>query len=208
MGRVVGDLGITLRPVGRVVRGRQNIRGRVRYGGRIPEQVILEGWHKAGFGGFRLPPYIWRVLGHVPGLRRGMTLEQVKITLDRKRQEGGEIAKLLPRAQLIWDLMLAITPRRLAALVARHSGSDVDQSRPGVPDLFLFKRRSTGVPYGVRFVEVKRPGEAVAPGQIAEIRFLRELGFKAGVVRLIEREVASGVRTASAAGARAERQKP
>ena len=186
------SLGIALRPVKRVVWGRENQRRRVTYMGedgnrRTPEQTILWRWRRAGFKGHRLRPNIWRVLGQIPALRSPLTVEEIERILEGKKQEGGEIAKLLPRPGLVRDLLSAVSPARLNLLLARHApGSEVDPRRPGVPDLFLFKLRSDGAPWAVRFVEVKRPDEPLRPHQVAEIRFLRTLRFKAGMVRLIE----------------------
>lgn len=95
------SLGISLRPVSRHVGGRENHRGRVTYlcednRRRTPERVILWRWRQCGFGGYRLRPNIWRVLGEMPALRGRLTVEQIATILERKRQQGGEIAKLLP----------------------------------------------------------------------------------------------------------------
>ena len=181
------QFGIGLPSVGRVVRERLNNGRRVTYEGQIPEDVILTRWKKAGFFGHRLRPNLWWVLGQLPELRKGLAFEEVTRILLEKKLEGGEIAERLPRAHVVVDLCAALLPARLAALKKRHSeGSQVDPRHPGVPDLFLFKRRVDGTPYAVRFVEVKRPGEQIAPHQIAEIRFMRTIGCKVGVVRLIE----------------------
>ena len=90
------------------------------------------------------------------------------------------------REVLVDDLLAGMPPRRLAALMERHTGGGVDPARPGVPDLFVFKRRPDSRPMAIRFVEVKRPRERVKPHQLAEIRFMKSLGIKAGVLRLIE----------------------
>jgi hypothetical protein len=130
----------------------------------------------------------------MPTLRGRVTIEQITAILDRKRKEGGEIGKLLPRPELLHDLLLALSADRVAALVARHAeGIEVNPKEPGVPDLFLFRGRTDGVPWGIRFVEVKRPKEKLSRHQEAEIRFLRGLKLRAGVVRLIERPAAPPV---------------
>ena len=186
-------LGISLRPVSRVVWGRENHRGRVTYlcedgRRRTPERVVLWRWRKCGFGGYRLRPNIWRVLGEMPALRGRLPIEKIAEILGHKKREGGETAKLLPRPELICDLLVALSAQRVMALVAHHSdGIAVDAREPGVPDLFLFKRRPDGDPWCVRLVEVKRPDERIRSHQEAEIHYLRGLGLRAGVVRLIER---------------------
>jgi hypothetical protein len=102
--------------------------------------------------------------------------------LDELATEG------LPRLRkaLVRDLLSWLSPRRLKALLDRHTNGTVDSRRPGVPDLFVFKRRPDRKPFAVRFVEVKRPREAVKPHQLAEIHFMRSIGLRAGVLRLIE----------------------
>jgi hypothetical protein len=109
----------------------------------------------------------------MPKMRGHLTIEAITAMLERKRQEGGDVARLLPRPQLVHDLLRALSSTRIDALVARHAaGGGVDAKRPGVPHLF---------------VEVKIPKERIGVHQEAEIRFLRTLGLKAGVVRLLER---------------------
>ena len=91
-------------------------------------------------------------------------------------------------------------PKDLAAIVAclattnrllKVLGRERAEANPGLPDLFLWKRDRTGVPFGGRFVEVKRRTleyeEPQSKEQRAEIAFLKELGAKAHVVYLLER---------------------
>jgi hypothetical protein len=68
------SLSIAARPVSRHVWGRENLGRRVTYlcedhRRRAPERVFLWRWRKHGFGGYRLRPNIWRVLGEMPALR-------------------------------------------------------------------------------------------------------------------------------------------
>lgn len=72
----------------------------------------------------------------------------------------------------------------LQGILVRHE--TVDPSSPGIPDLFLFRVEADGQVAGARFVEVKKPEEALLKSQIDELLCLRGLGLKAGVVRLSE----------------------
>jgi len=94
--------------------------------------------------------------------------------------------RLRRRKALIAAVLGAVSPGRLVALCARHAGPEVDPRRPGVPDLFAFRRRTNGGPMAIRFVEVKRPRERLAAHQAREIAFMRRLKIRAGVVRLTE----------------------
>ncbi len=180
-------LGIRLPGVSRVVSGRRRRRNRVTYEGRrgpaTSERIVVERCRGRGLGCHRLPPGTWRALGRLEALER--------------RHPGATLADLLEsmatepprlRAGLVLALREAVAPRRLRVLVERHTDGDVSSKRPGVPDLFVFKRRADGTAYAGRFVEVKRPGERLAPHQATELRFMRDAGLRAGVLRLIERE--------------------
>jgi hypothetical protein len=62
--------------------------------------------------------------------------------------------------------------------------------RPGLPDLALYRRRADRHAYGFIFAEVKRSvgrwREPLSKAQRSELQFLRSVGLKAGVVRIIE----------------------
>ena len=179
--------GVALRGVSRSVSGRRNHRGRVRYAlpdGReaVPERLVARRSRSAGFGAFRLPAYAWRILPHVT---EEPWLQAHRIPLSGQDKES---AARLSRRKALISLLLRIPRGRLRALVTRHVGGAVDPRKPGVPDLLVFKRGAGRVPMGIRFVEVKRPRERLAHHQAREIAFMRSLGFRAGVVRLIERE--------------------
>ena len=178
--------GVTVKGVSRRVRGRERVGTRVTYedlaGRGTSERVVLRRCRRAGYGCYRLRPSVWRTLARIEELRvrePGMPMATI---LERLAAEGA----LPPSKPLVEDLLAGVPARRLAALMKRHTGGDVDPARPGVPDLFVFKRRPDGRPMAIRFVEVKRPGERVMPHQLAEIAFMRSLHLKAGVLRLIE----------------------
>ena len=178
--------GVVVKGVRRLVRGRERAGTRVTYedeGRRgTSERVVLRRCRKAGYGSYRLPPSLWRSLARIGELRAqepGMPMETI---LERLAAEGA----LPPSKPLVEDLLAGVSARRLSALMERHTGGAVDPARPGVPDLFVFKRRPDGRPMAIRFVEVKRPRERVMPHQLAEIAFMKSLHLKAGVLRLIE----------------------
>ena len=180
------EIGISLKGVRRTVTGRMKRGPRVVYqcdSGRLvtSERLVLKRARKAGYGCFRLRPYLWRLLPHLAPA--GTDWGSIPPSL-----EGDEllVTTLRQRPKLVEVLRTSFSISRLRRLAHRHAGADVDPKRPGVPDLLVFKRTSKGTPYAFRFVEVKRPKEKLAPHQRAEIAFMRELGMKAGVLRLIE----------------------
>jgi hypothetical protein len=95
-----------------------------------------------------------------------------------------------PSAMIVHTLIAVCGPARLQQLVARHANPERWGS-PGVPDLFLFRRDTTGRITSARFVEVKRPREPFRPGQEDELAFLQSIGLHARVLRLIERPLRS-----------------
>jgi hypothetical protein len=181
------EIGISLKGVKRTVRGRMKRGTRILYqseSGQLvtSERLVLKRARKAGYGCFRLRPYLWRLLPHLApdgtdwgGLPPSLEGDELLVTTLRHRPKLVEV------------LRSSFSKSRLRSLARRHAGSDVDPKRPGVPDLLVFKKTSEGRPYAFRFVEVKRPREKVRPHQKAEIAFMRRLGMKAGVLRLIER---------------------
>ena len=162
--------GVTLKGVPRTVTGREKRGTRVTYlldgKPRSTERIVVMRCRKAGYEAYRLPPAIWRKLGQTDPLGKA----------------DARVAEIL-RSVLL--------PQRLQALVHRHTSGAVDAARPGTPDLVVFRRRPDATPYALRFVEIKRGGrnsERLMPHQLEELRFLGSLGFKAGVLRLEERQ--------------------
>lgn len=169
--------GVALKGVSRTVTGRARSGNRVTYlldgKPRGTERIVVVRCHRAGYEAHRLPPTIWRRMGE--GAALGTVDARIASTLRR-----------------------VLRPGDLQALIDRHTSGAVDPARPGTPDLVVYKRRPDGTPCGVRFVEVKRGGrdpERLAPHQLAELRFLKSLGLKAGVLRLEERPAAPARRT-------------
>ncbi len=188
--------GVTLRGVRRTVVGRLRREGdtRVRYeeGGRLlkSEELVRRRCLRAGWTAVCLPPTIWRVLGAVERLEAQSPDAGL---LDLVERAGALRPRRMCRAIETVRAVLPAAKRR--ALVERHGGADVNPEQPGTPDLLVYRERQGVVPHSVRFVEVKRSGpppETLKPHQRSEIEFLKELGFKAGVLRLEERVAAAG----------------
>jgi hypothetical protein len=186
---------VTLRGVPRTVVGRLRREGdnRVRYeeDGRLlkSEELVRRRCLRAGWTAVCLPPTIWRVLGAVERLE---AQSPDACLLDLVERAGALRPRRMGRA--IEAVRTSLPAEKRKALVVRHGGADVNPKRPGTPDLLVYRERN-GVPYGVRFVEVKRSGpppERLKRHQRAELEFLRALGFKAGVLRVEERVAASG----------------
>jgi hypothetical protein len=180
------EQGIRLKGVNRSVTGRTSVGPRVHYamargGGGIVEKVILERARAAGYRGFRLSPYVWRVLPH---LIDDQPLANLRVALDDR--DLASLARLRKKRKLITALLAHIPLRQLVALVTRHVDPSFDGRRPGVPDLLILKDVGAGH-VAVRFVEVKRPKEALKAHQRTEIAFMRSLGMRAGVLRVRER---------------------
>lgn len=183
--------GVRLPDVPRTVTGRQrNKAGRVTYEHRgqqrTTERLVAIRCHEAGYGAFVVPSSIWRIMGTLETLERAHPKADLGELL--KRPEIEKTSR--PRRGLVEALRAGLTAERLRKLIDRHTKGDVDPAKPGVPDLFVFKKRADGRPYAVRFVEVKRggsPPERLMPHQLEEIQFLKRIGVKAGVLRLEER---------------------
>jgi hypothetical protein len=144
------------------------------------ERLVMRRARRAGYGCFRLRPYLWRLLPHIAP--EGMDWGGLPPSRD-----GDErlVATLRKREKLI-AVLSTLSSTKLRKLASRHAGSQVDPKSPGVPDLIAFKKSPKGAPYAFRFVEVKRPKERLGAHQEAEIAFMRGLGMRAGVLRLVE----------------------
>ena len=190
--------------ISHIVYGRKNEGKRVKYlidpssgDFAIPEDIVLIRWRRrkhpnASFSGARLGPHLWRALAESlgkdcsnwPSQMSETTLDQARTAF---RQDPTRRAYLnsLPCLSTLEALWSICGPERLQKLVDRHSNPGVF----GVPDLLLFARDpKTQKVYMGRFVEVKKPDEAISTGQREEIAFMNSLGLHARLIRLIERE--------------------
>jgi hypothetical protein len=116
-----------------------------------------------------------------------MTEEHINATRYAWKTKGTrkEYFNSLPALATIEALWEICGPVKLQFLVDRHQ----DPSVFGVPDLFLFARHKTSAKKLMgRFVEVKKPEEALSEGQREEIAFMNEIGLHARCIRLMERE--------------------
>jgi len=164
---------------------------------KIPEDVVLIRWRRRkhstySFSGDRLGPHLWRALAAVFGndckqWSKRITEEHINATRDawKANETFKEYFNSLPALATIEALWEICGPVQLQLLVDRHQ----DPSVFGVPDLFLFARHKTSSKKLMgRFVEVKKPEEALSDGQREEIAFMNEIGLHARCIRLMERE--------------------
>jgi len=199
---VTDEFGVSL-GISRTARSRVNDRGRVRYVDEptgdmvIPEDLVLRRWRRkttrerVAFKGARLPPGTWQAVLYC--LARGIgidatTAASLRLALEHLDETRTDTSRLgRPNVECLLA-MGAYLKRRgiLQAILMRHQTAD--PSSPGIPDLFLYRLEADGKVAGARFIEVKRPKEPLLKSQLQELRFLRALGLKAGVVRLREDE--------------------
>lgn len=164
----------------------------------VPESVVLKRWRKRQFPGHtfsgeRLSSTLWRAVAKAFGTKAKalckLSLDQIAVTSDKSREllkADGYLKLASP--QTLHALFAVCGPERLQAILDKHL-SDGHKGKSGIPDLFLYATgHGTGKPTIARFVEVKKPEEAVSSVQMAEIAFLNQLGLHARVLRLVERE--------------------
>lgn len=160
----------------------------------IPEEVILYRWRRKKttsgvvFKGTRLPPGTWRAVLACymkEGSCDGFTPSAIRAAIDRLNEEELDPTLRYPNIDALRAMVSHLQKRRaLKPILLRHL-LDVDPSAPGIPDLFLYSLAPDGTVVSARFVEVKRPVERVSKAQVDELRFLRSLGLRAGLVRLM-----------------------
>jgi len=194
--------------ISHIAEGREHHDGRVRYlrdpdAGDVtpvtPEGLVAWRWKQRRAPGLqfratRLNPNVWRSLVQVlgPDVSTWHTLDEATIAERRATAHTGyrhsratAHRPTVPQPAAVWALIRVCGPRILAHLVERHTAP----AGPvyGVPDLFLYTvDERTGAPGTARFVEVKKPEEALAPEQRAEHDVMRSLGLHARVLRLME----------------------
>jgi hypothetical protein len=162
----------------------------------IAEQVVLHRWRRREFPGYkfsgaRLSPNLWRALPLVLGTDAfrwvELTPDEIREQTDRRRDELRRSHLTVPSENVTWSLFQVCGGDRLARIVGRHNAPERSE-RFGTPDLFLYATcDETGQPMIARFVEVKKPEEAVSGDQHEEIGFLRSLCLHARILRLVER---------------------
>ena len=170
----------------------------------IAEALVLRRWRErsrsaaaraAGevFDGCRLPPGTWTTLKACAergcALDHTLTSEMLRWHFDALRSDG-----LAARAPTPSKFVVVVRHLAARGLLDSVRLRERNLDSPGVPDLFLWRMKADGRPYGCRFVEVKRRyvtggcrrREAIRASQQEEIDFLRGLGLKAGVVYVLE----------------------
>jgi hypothetical protein len=180
-------------------------RGRVRFvfGTRCRpgEAVVLRRWRDRAreaasraqgitFDGCRLPPGTFRLLDacRTAGLdlEAGITAETLRPYYDEARRQHPTWRAPNP-AHLAALINCLARTKRLTRIVNRERAA----ANPGLPDLFLWRRRKDGEPFGEQFIEVKRRArdyrEPLSKEQKAEIAFLNDIGAKARAIYLVER---------------------
>ena len=163
----------------------------------VPERVVLTRWRQRQypghiFSGEKLSSTLWRAVAAGYGKNAlkicSFSLEKMQQIKDEKSEFLKEMGYLkLPAASTLHALCFVCGPERLQLLIDRHT-SEEHAGKSGVPDLFLYSTSAiSGKPSISRFVEVKKPGEAISSVQKAEIALLNELGLHARVIRLVEK---------------------
>jgi hypothetical protein len=185
--------------ISHIVYGRRSHKNRVEYlvdeksdQYKIPEEVVLIRWRQRkhatySFSGDRLGPHVWRALAAVLGSdckRWPAKMTQQNIDSWRANANCKALSNSVPALATIDALWEICGPVKLQKLVDRHADPRVF----GVPDLFLFARHKTSAKKLMgRFVEVKKPEEALSEGQREEIAFMNGIDLHARCIRLMER---------------------
>jgi hypothetical protein len=192
--------------ISNIVYGRQVVGNRVQYfvdprgdGAEraVPETVVLKRWRQRkldgySFSGTRLSSTLWRAIHLAFPLDAEkickLSPNEIHQTIERRRPALEQHYFRVPSAESLKALLCVVGPGRLRSLMSRHTAPK-HEGHSGTPDLFLYAtNQTTGKPCVPRFVEVKKPGEKVSYDQRAEIKFLRDLGLHARILRLIERK--------------------
>ncbi len=161
----------------------------------VPETVVLKRWRARVFPGYsfsgtRLSSTLWRAVGLALGSNARklcrMSAKVLSEAIDQQRATLRAHYYALPAPAALRALFAVLGPERLQAILDRHLAPERG-NLSGIPDLFLFATpQGSDQPGIARFVEVKKPEEAVSREQIDEIAFLNSLGLHARVLRLIE----------------------
>ena len=190
--------------ISHIVHGRQLVGNRVYYRVdpkgikdlmAVPETVVLRRWRARHFPGYsfsgtRLSSTLWRAVGLALGADAKylcrLTPAIISEIVDQQRTVLRAHHFALPAPDALHALFTVFGPDRLQAVLNRHLAPERG-NLSGIPDLFLFATPTGSKKPGIaRFVEVKKPEEAVSNAQLAEIDFLNSLGLHARVLRLME----------------------
>jgi hypothetical protein len=161
----------------------------------IPEKIVLKRWRKREFlynvaRGFRLSPNFWRATSIALGnnAKKIKSLNEIEIEIRFTKHQNALRAKNFKAqsASNIIETFRNLETHQLQLILDRHLDPDRIE-KYGTPDLFLFtSHKKTHAISRACFVEVKRPNEPLSNDQINEINFLRNIGLKSRVFRLVE----------------------
>jgi hypothetical protein len=164
----------------------------------VPETVALTRWRKRqfpnySFSGEKLSSTLWRAVAAAYGSNAKkickLSLEEIQAIKKEKTmaiKAQGHLA--LPSAKTLKALCFVCGYERMQVLLDKHNSKE-HKGKSGVPDLFLYATNTrTGKPSIARFVEVKKPREAISQEQKDEIELLNSLGLHARVIRLVEKK--------------------
>ena len=162
----------------------------------IPEEIVLKRWRSRkhankSFKGFRLSPNFWRAIGLAFGKNaekiKALKIQEIEANFSKYKKDLKEQKYKIQSASNIIEVFKSLEIHQLQAILDRH----LDHGRMdkyGTPDLFLYiSNKNTHAVSKAYFVEVKRPKEQLSYDQKHEINFLRSIGIKSRVLRLIER---------------------
>ena len=160
----------------------------------IVEDLVLRRWRQRRspnetFHGCRLPPRTWDVARAV--LLAGFAID-AHASVETLEQSIAGVRTVhpfwKPPAAIHFLVLLLFLKNRglLQQILDRVRAFE----KPGLPDLVLYRRGTKIQPHGFIFAEVKRSvgswRERLSSAQASELQFLRSIGLKAGVVRILE----------------------
>jgi len=161
----------------------------------IPEKIVLKRWRKREFvfnvaRGFRLSPNFWRAISIALGkdaLRiKSLNKNEIEISFTNHQEAIRSNNFKTQSASNVIEVFKSLEIFQLQLILDRHLDPDRIE-KYGTPDLFLFtSHKKTHAISRACFVEVKRPNEPLSNDQINEINFLRNIGLKSRVFRLVE----------------------
>ena len=162
----------------------------------IPEEIVLKRWRSRkqpnkNFKGFRLSPNFWRAIGLTLGKNakriKVLKIQEIEANFSKYKKDLKEKNYKIQSASNIIEVFNSLEIQQLQSILDRHLDHD-RMDKYGTPDLFLYiSHKNTHAISKAYFVEVKRQKEQLSNDQKHEINFMRSIGLKSRVLRLIER---------------------
>ena len=163
----------------------------------IPEKIVLKRWRKrkaskCHYGGMRLSPNIWRSIKEALGTDASSINKMSASDIDQRyvlaKARLDELDYKAVSGENIRKLVEGLAFDKFQCLLDRHNHEGRSHVY-GTPDLYLWtltpKRRDIS---DFKFVEVKKPNEALSDDQEAELFYLRNtLKVEAILLRLREK---------------------